>query len=369
MSNYKYPIKIRVCEPDITELEEKYVMEAMRNKEVSSIAPTVKRFEEAFAKKFGVKNAIAVNSGGSALFLALKAMGIQPGDEVIMPSFTMVATPAAVSHCGATPVFVDSMDNHYNIDASKIEEKITAKTKMILPVHIYGQPCDMDTILSLAKHYSLLVVEDAAEVHGAKYKGRLAGTMGDAGCFSFYANKIMTTGEGGMIVTNDDELTNKLRHMRGYDFDDDKHFWHKTIAWNLRMSATEAAIGLAQLERLEELIAKRRANAKYYTEHLKNIKELTFFPEIPETYNVQWMYGILAKNRDGLAEFLAKNGVETRTFFIPMHLQPVYKQNEGLKNTERFGDSGLYLPSSSQITTDEKDYVIGKIKEFYAQAG
>lgn len=370
MSNYKYPIKIRVCEPDIGDLELKYVTEAIRNNEISSVAPPVRRFEEAFAKRLGMKYAVSVNSGGSALFLTLKTLGIGPGDEVIMPSFTMVATAGAASHCGATPVFVDSQKNHYNIDASKIEEKITPRTKAIIPVHIYGQPCDMDEILEIAKKHNFLVIEDAAEAHGAKYKGRDAGAMGIAGCFSFYANKILTTGEGGIIVTNDEKLTDRLRHMRGYDFDDDKHFWHKTVAWNLRMSALEAALGLAQLERLDELVEKRRANAQYYTENLKSIPELTLFEELPETRNVFWMYGILAPDRDGLAEHLAKNGIETRTFFIPMHEQPLYQElphsQGGFHNASRFGKHGLYLPSSSHLTKETKDAVINAIKEFYA---
>ena len=219
MSNHDHPIKIRVCEPDISAREIEYVTNAIRGKEVSSIAAPVKKFEDAFAKKFGVKHAVAVNSGGSALFLTLKALGIQPGDEVIVPDFTMIATAGAVSHCGAVPIFVDSSDDSLNIDASKIEEKITPRTTAIMPVHIYGEPCDMDSIMDIARRHNLLVVEDAAESHGARYKGALTGTFGDAGCFSFYANKIMTTGEGGMIVTDNADLANKLQHMRGYDFD------------------------------------------------------------------------------------------------------------------------------------------------------
>ncbi|MDO8574159.1 MAG: DegT/DnrJ/EryC1/StrS family aminotransferase [bacterium] len=362
---YNYPVKYYVCEPDISELEIKYVTDAIKATYVSSVAPPVKKFEEAFAKKFGMKYAVAVNSGGSALFLALKAMGIKEGDEVIVPTFTMVASPAGVSHCGATPIFVDSKSDHYNLDPKKVRAAITSRTKAIMPVHIYGQPCDMDEIMAIAKEYNLMVIEDAAEAHGAKYKGKLVGTIGDVGCFSFYANKIMTTGEGGMIVTNDEKLANTLQHIKGYDFDDEYHFWHKTISWNLRMSSLEAALGLAQLERLDSLIEKRRKNADYYTEKLKDVPGLTFFPEWPETYNVQWMYGILAPKRDELMEFLAKNGIETRTFFIPMHDQPVYKQVGDFKNAERFGKNGLYLPSSSQITREAQDYIVGKVKEFY----
>lgn len=361
-------MKIRVCEPDISELEINYVVDAIKNKEISSIASPVGKLEDAFAEKFGMKYAVAVNSGGSALFLTLKALGIVPGDEVIMPSFTMVATAGAVSHCGATPVFVDSSEKSFNIDPSKIEEKITVKTRAIMPVHAYGEPCDMSKIMDIAKKHNLLVIEDTAEAHGAKYKGKLMGTFGEASCFSFYANKIMTTGEGGMILTNNYELTDKLRHIRGYDFDDEKHFWHKTIAWNLRMSALGAALGLAQLKRLDELVLKRRANAKYYLNGLKNIPGLRFFPEPLNTFCVFWMFGLLAPRRDELMEYLAKNGIETRTFFIPMHAQPIYNDKGDFKWADHYGANGLQLPSASHITKEQKDEVIEKIKEFYANS-
>lgn len=360
--------KINVCEPDITEKEINYVTDTIKKKYLSSIAPPVRNFENEFAKRFGMKHAIAVNSGGSALFLTLKGLDIKEGDEVIMPTFTMIATAAAATHCGATPVFVDSHKDNPNIDHSKIEEKITSRTKVIMPVHIYGQPCDMDPIMEIAKKHNLLVIEDAAEVHGSKYKGKLSGTFGFASCFSFYANKLITTGEGGMIITNDDEFADTLRHIRGYDFDDNKHFWHKRIAWNLRMPALAAALGIAQLERLDEFVEKRRKNAFYYMEKLKDIPGLVFFPELPETYAVFWMFGLLAPKRDELMKFLAGNGIETRTFFISMHRQPVYSKNYSdadFPNANRFDEQGFYLPSSSHLTDTEKDYVVSKIREFY----
>ena len=210
---------IHVCEPSLSELERKYVMEALDNNWLSSTAPPVQMFEEAFAHRFGVNHAIAVNSGGSALFLSLWTLGIRAGDEVIVPAFTMVATAGAVTQCGATPVFVDSEPETGNLDATLLEPLINPRTKAIVPVHVYGHPCDMDLVLRLAREYALVVVEDAAEAHGALHNGRLAGTMGDAGCFSFYANKLMTTGEGGMIVTNNDILAHRLQHARAYDFD------------------------------------------------------------------------------------------------------------------------------------------------------
>ena len=235
----------------------------------------------------------------------------------------------------------------------------------MIPVHIYGHPCDMDPILQIVRDYGLFVIEDAAESHGALYKGRLAGTLGDAGCFSFYANKIMTTGEGGMIVTNDDKLAYALRHCRAYDFDDTKHFWHKRLAWNLRMSSLEAAVGRAQLERLDELIEARRKNATYYAEGLRH--KVEFLQEKKYARSACWMCGILLpdeKRRDGLMQFLATHEVETRTFFLPMNRQPIYKTAEPFPVADDLGRRGLYLPSSSHLTAKEKDTVIHYVREY-----
>ena len=356
---------IHVCQPSLSNLEKQYVNEALDKNWLSSIAPPVRLFEESFARRWGAKHAVAVNSGGSALFLTLWSLGVRQDDEVIIPAFTMVATAGAVTQCGATPVFVDSEPGTGNIDVSLIERKITTRTKAIMPVHIYGHPCDMDPIRQLARDYGLLLVEDAAESHGALYKGQQVGMLGNAGCFSFYANKIMTSGEGGMIVTDDDQLAHRVRHARAYDFDEARHFWHKSLAWNLRMSALEAAVGRAQLERLDELIESRRRNAAYYTEHLGDLVA----PLEAKSYatTVSWMYGLLVRNleeRDGLMDYLAKNDVETRTFFLPMHQQPVYKSAESFPVAEDLGRRGLYLPSSSHLTKDEKDTVIRHVRDY-----
>ncbi len=360
--------KIRVCEPSISELEKRYVMEALSNNFISSVAPPVAKFKEEFAKKIGVKHAVAVNSGGSALFLTLWALGIREGDEVIVPTFTMVATANAVKQCGATPVFVDSEYDTGNINPDLIEEKITPRTRAIMPVHIYGHPCDMDKINLIARDYGLHVIEDAAESHGALYKGKMTGSLAHAGCFSFYANKIITTGEGGMITTNSDDLAYKLKKLKGYHFDDFAHFWHKHLAWNMRMSSLEAALGLAQLERLDELVEKRRKNAAYYTKKLKGLVETP----VEKSYakSVYWMYGIRVKDektRNGLMTYLEKNGIETRTFFFPMNIQPIYKTTEQFPIAEKLGKAGLYLPSSSHLTDKEKDFVCAKIREFFNQ--
>lgn len=356
---------IHVCEPSLSDLEKKYVYEAMEKNWLSSIAPPVHMFEEAFAERWGTKHAVAVNSGGSALFLALWTLGIRKGDEVLVPAFTMIASAGAVTQCGATPVFIDSEPGTGNIDVSLIEEHITTKTRAIMPVHIYGHPCDMDPIRQLAKDYGLSLVEDAAESHGALYKGKQVGTHGDAACFSFYANKIITSGEGGMIITDDDKLAHQIRHTRAYDFDEARHFWHKRLAWNFRMSALEAAVGRAQLERLDELIAARLENAAYYTEHLTGLVEFLEKKDYAEP--VCWMFGIMVRDRqerDGLMAYLDANGVETRTFFLPLHQQPVYKSSISLPVSEDLGRRGLYLPSSSHLTQQEREIVVGHVRDY-----
>lgn len=361
---------IHVCEPSITKKEVQYVTRAVLEGQVSSVAKYVPLFEDAFAKRMGAKYAVSVNSGGSALFLALWALGIRAGDEVIMPAFTMIATANAIKQCGATPIFVDSESNG-NIDVSKIEEKITPRTKMILPVHVYGHPCDMHEILAIARTHKLLVVEDAAEAHGALYNGKLVGSMGAAGCFSFYANKVMTTGEGGMIVTNNKEFAESLRYLRSYYISRKKHFWHKELAWNMRMNSLAASLGLAQLERLDELIEKRRANAAYYSKKLADLKDILALPsEKKDARSIYWMYGVVVQSkkggmRDKLMKYLWEHGVETRTFFFPMHWQPVYKEDGLYPMADYLGRSGLYLPSSSHITRREQDMVVKHIKSYF----
>lgn len=356
---------IHVCEPSLSDLEKKYVLEALEQNWLSSTAPPVELFERAFAQRLGVPHAVAVNSGGSALFLALWTLGIREGHEVIVPAFTMVATAGAVTQCGATCVFIDAEPETGNMDVSLLRDKITPRTKAIVPVHIYGHPCDMDPIVETAQDYDLFVIEDCAEAHGALYKGKPVGTFSHTACFSFYANKIMTCGEGGMIITKDEKLAYHLRHRRAYDFDDARHFWHKHLAWNLRMSSLEAAVGRAQLERLDALIEARRSNAAYYTERLRDVVEV--LKEKDYARGVFWMYGIKTadeKTRDGLMEFLAQNGVETRTFFFPMNQQPIYKTNEPFPVADDLGRRGLYLPSSSHLTNGEKDTVIRLVRTY-----
>lgn len=361
---------IRVCEPDITNREIKYVMDAIKTGHISGMAKYVGLFEKAFAKKTGVKYAVAVNSGASALFLALWAFGIREGDEVIVPTFTMAACANAVVQCGAKPIFVDCEPNG-NIDVAQIEKKITKRTKAIMPVHIYGHPCDMDEIKKIARKHKLFVLEDAAEAQGALYKGRKVGALGDAACFSFYANKLVTTGEGGMVATNNKKLAEEVSKLRDHYWSGKgkNRYYHKKVAWNMKLSSLLAALGLAQLERLDELAKKRRANAKYYTKKLSSLKDHVVFPgEKRGIRSVFWMYGLVFKKqgkRDALIDYLGKNGIESRAFFIPMHLQPPHRQKGSFPISEYLGWNGLYIPSSSHLSRKDKDKVIRVIKEFF----
>jgi len=357
---------IPVCAPSTTQKEIKWVNKALKENKISSTGGFVEQFEKEFAKKAGTEYAVAVNSGTSALLLALKALGIKEGDEVIMPTFTMISTANAVSQAGATPVFIDSEPDTGNIDVTLIEEKITPRTKAIIPVHLYGHICDMREIWDISDRYGLKVVEDAAEAHGASYKRFTAGSMGDCGCFSFYANKIITTGEGGAVTTNNKELAEEIKLLRACYFYDKYHFWHRKPAFNMRMSSLEAAYGLGQLERWDELIGKRIKHAEYYNKKLQGIAEAQRPREKKDHKSVYWMYLISVPDRDELTAYLEKNGVETRTGFITCHRQPPYKQKGNYPVAEHFAESTLYLPSSSDLTKKQQDEVIKLIREYYA---
>jgi len=357
---------IRVCEPSIGKEEKKWVLRVLKENRISSTGGFVELFEQEFAKKIGVKHCVAVNSGGSALFLALKVLGIGEGDEVIIPTFTMIACANAVVWTGAKPVLVDADWDTCNIDVSQIEDKITRRTKAIMPVHIYGHPCEMDKILEIARRHNLYVIEDCAEAHGAEFMGKKVGTFGDIACWSFYANKIITTGEGGAIITNDKKIAKELRKLRAYYFSEKRHFDHKKIGWNLRMSSIEAAIGLGQLEKWDKFIEARINNANYYTQNLEGIVGFS----IQKLYakNVYWMYLIrVGRHRDKLTRYLAKNGIETRTGFFPIHWQKPYKEPyKKYPIANRLGKETLYLPSGSDLTQKKQDYVIQKIKDFFS---
>lgn len=362
---------IPVCEPVLQGNEARYVMDCLNTGWISSAGKYIPLFEQAFSGKVGCDYGIACVSGTTALHLILAALGLGPGDEVIIPTFTMIATAYAVSYTGARPVLVDSERRTWNMDLNQIESKITERTKAIIVVHTYGHPVDMDPVREIAQRYNLYVIEDAAEAHGALYKGQPTGSLGEAAAFSFYANKIITTGEGGMVTTNNPQLAETIRTLRDHAFSKERHFWHKYIGYSFRMTNLQAAVGLAQTEQMERLVVRRRENAALYEELLRDVPGLTLPIEEPWAQNVFWMYGVLVEDefslsRDELRRWLAERGIETRTFFIPMHLQPIYYtdyQGERYPVAEELCRRGLYLPSASSLTSHEIEFVVEAIKE------
>ncbi len=363
---------IPVCEPTLTGNELKYITQAVETNWISSAGSFIRDFERKFAELCGVRYGVACANGTVALHLALATLGLEPGDEVIIPTFTMIATANAVSYCGARPVLVDSEPCTWNLDLDQVEDRITPRTRAIMPVHTYGHPVDMDALRAIAARHGLAIIEDAAEAHGARYKGRPVGGLGDAACFSFYGNKIITTGEGGMVTTNDEQIARLAWNLRDHAFSHERHFWHKFIGFNYRMTNMQAAIGLAQTEQLEKFVQMRRANAAHYSALLAAVPGIFTPPQAAWALNVYWMYGILVDeaqfgmNRDQLRKALADAGIETRTFFIPMHCQPIYFdqfRGQRFPVAEDLCRRGFYLPSASSLTRAEIERVVRTIAE------
>ncbi|HVT17699.1 MAG TPA: aminotransferase class I/II-fold pyridoxal phosphate-dependent enzyme [Thermoanaerobaculia bacterium] len=348
-----------------------YLTECVRSNWISSAGRFVGEFEQSFARAVGCAHGVACASGTAALHLAVATLGIGPGDEVIVPTFTMIATANAVTYTGARPVLVDAEPETWNLDVAQVEARITPRTRAIVVVHTYGHPADMAPLLAVARRHRLAVIEDAAEAHGARYRGRPAGSLGDAAVFSFYGNKIVTTGEGGMVTTNDERIAAVVRRLRDHAFSADRHFWHKYLGFNYRMTNLQAAVGLAQTERFAELLAARRRNATRYHERLAPIagRGLGLPVERADVSSAFWMYAILVENdfgcsRDELRRRLARQGIETRTFFIPIHLQPIYfrrHRGESFPVAESLCGKGMYLPSGPSLTAAEIDFIAAEV--------
>ena len=364
---------IPVNEPLLNGNEKKYLNECIDTGWISSEGPFIKKFEDEMAKYTGRKHAIAVSNGSVALDAAVVAMGIRQGDEVILPTFTIISCAAAIVRAGAVPVVVDCDPVTFNIDVSKIEERITKKTKAIMVVHIYGLPCDMDPILALAKKYNLRVIEDAAEMHGQTYKGKKCGSFGDITTFSFYPNKHITTGEGGMILTDDDQIANHCRSLRNLCFKPEKRFVHDELGWNFRMTNLQAALGIAQLERINEFVEKKRRMGKEYTERLKDINAFQLaIPETDYAKNIYWVFPIVLKpdlkhDAESFCKLLSAKGIGNRPFFWNMHEQPVFLNNhlfkgEKLPHSENIARRGFYVPSGLAITEEQIDKVCEALK-------
>lgn len=360
---------IPVCQPTLKGNERKYVLDCMDSNWISSRGRFVDEFETGFSKYCGVHYGVTTNSGTTALHLALATLGLGEGDEVIIPSFTMISTANAAKYLGAKLVLVDVEPITWNIDPDKIEGKITEQTKAIIPIHTYGHPADMDRILAISEKYNVAVIEDAAEAHGAEFKGKKVGSFGEIASFSFYANKIITTGEGGMVVTDDPETAERAMTLRNYGFTQERHFWHKVMGFSYRMTNLQAAIGLAQLERIEELLQSRINNARLYDSFLKDVPGITTPPSTENVKSVYWMYGILVENdfgisKEALRQKLADKGIETRSFFIPIHLQPIYSclLSDEYPVSENLGRKGFYLPSASSLKPEQIEYIVEVIR-------
>lgn len=361
---------IPVNEPLLNGNEKKYLNECIEAGWISSEGPFVKQFEENFSRRVNRKFGIAVCNGSAALDIAAVSIGLKKGDEVIMPTFTIISCALAVIRTGAKPVLVDSDPDTWNMNVNQIESKITKNTKAIMIVHIYGITADVEPVLKIAKKYNLKVIEDAAEMHGQTYKNRPCGSFGDVSIFSFYPNKLITTGEGGMIVTDDENLAEKYRSLRNLCFQQKKRFVHKEVGWNYRFTNLQAALGLAQLERLDEFVKIKRKIGKLYTKLLSDINGIQL--PVAKTYyckNIYWVYGLVLNKAihfeaEEAMKRLSNNGVGTRPFFWCMHEQPVFREmglfkNEKYPVAENLSRRGFYIPSGLGLT-DEQIYKVAK---------
>lgn len=368
---------IPVNEPLLNGNEKKYLCECIDTGWISSEGPFVKQFEEKMSAVAGRKYGVAVSNGTAALEVAMQAIGIGAGDEVIMPTFTIISCAMAVTKLGAIPVLVDSDPDTWNMNVYEIEGKITSRTKAILAVHLYGLPVEMEHILALARKYDLKIVEDAAEMHGQTYYGKPCGSFGDISTFSFYPNKHVTTGEGGMVVTDDEFLADKCRMLRNLCFRKDVRYVHDEISDNYRFTNLQAAVGLAQLERLNEFIEKKGEIGKFYTEALSDIEGIKLpIPKTEYADNIYWVYGIVLDKKNKLSNqdivtLLAKEGIGARTFFWCMHEQPVYEKQkmfEGQKfeNAEYLARKGFYIPSGLALTDKQMKTVSEKIHKIFS---
>lgn len=362
-------MEVPVNAPVVTDAAKRYVADALETGWISSAGEYLDRFEESFAAYVGVEHGVAVSNGTTALHLALAALDIGPGDEVIVPDFTIISCMNAVLYTGATPVFVDVDPETYTLDPVLLSACITERTKAVMPVHIYGHSCDMQPILEVAQERSLHVIEDAAEVHGATYRGQQCGSMGTVAAFSFYANKIVTTGEGGMVVTDDDLIADRLRLLRNLAHSPQRRFWHEEVGFNYRLTNLQAALGLGQLEHIGEFIASKRAMAARYTGQLSGIRGIVLPVTKDYAENVYWMYAVrvedsLGISRDELCARLKEKGVDTREFFIPLSSQPIGQPyaRHPCPVSARVAASGFYLPSGLALTEEQIDYVCDAFK-------
>lgn len=366
---------IPVSEPFELKKSKKYLLDCIASGWVSSQGPYIQKFEDKFADFLGVKYAVTTTSGTTAIHLALASIDLKPKDEVIVPTFTMLSSVTPILYLNARPVFVDCTPDSWTMDVGKVEKKITSKTKAIIAVHIYGHPADMDPLIKLAKKYHLYLIEDAAESLGSRYKNRKTGSIGDLSCFSFYANKLITTGEGGIVATNDSRLAGRLRLLKDMAHSSTQRFLHEELGYNYRFTNLQAALGYSQILTIQKRIRLKKQMAGLYVKYLKNIKALTLPVELPWASSTYWMYGILVNpvygiTRNQLADKLRRYGIDTRNFFIPMHRQPVLKKmglvpRESFPVSDDISQRGLYLPSAIGIKKETIKKICQKIQLIY----
>jgi perosamine synthetase len=376
---------IPVNEPALAGRELEYVTECIETGWVSSSGRFIGEFESGWAAYCGRRHGVAVSNGSTALQVAVRALELEPGDEVILPTFTIVSCVTAVLAAGAVPVLVDSDPELWTMDVTQLESRLTSRTRAVMPVHIYGHPVDMDPVLDFAEQHGIAVIEDAAEAHGAEYLGgregsspawRRCGSFGELSCFSFYANKLVTTGEGGMVLTDDDELAERLRSLRNLCFQPGRRFYHESLGFNFRLTNLQAALGVAQLERIDEIVRRKREVAAAYCARLGDIGGLQLPPEASWARSVFWMYGLLVEESTGLdaaglASRLRELGVETRPFFLGMHEQPALQDLDLFRDekhpvAERLARQGLYLPSGLAQTDEQVELVCAAVREALA---
>ena len=364
---------IAVNEPLLNGKEEEYLVNCVRSGWISSEGPYVTKFEDDFSARVGRKFGVAVCNGSVALDLAVAALNIGPGDEVIMPAHTIISCPAAVVRAGAIPVLVDCDPQTYNMNVADIEARITPQTRAIMVVHIFGLPVDMDPLLELARVHGLKIIEDAAEMHGQTYKGRPCGSFGDISTFSFYPNKHITTGEGGMVVVDDPQIAERLRAMRNLCFKPEKRFVHDELGWNFRMTNLQAAVGVAQLERLDEFVERKRSMGRTYTELLADVPHLQLpIAETDYAKNIYWVFPLVlddavACDAVTIMEKLKERGIGTRPFFWSIGEQPVFRRaglfaGESYPVAERIARRGFYIPSGMAITAEQQKIVAEQVR-------
>ncbi|MCA1293924.1 DegT/DnrJ/EryC1/StrS family aminotransferase [Paenibacillus sp. alder61] len=360
--------RIPLANPVLNGNERKYVLDCIDTGWISANGKYVTEFEEKFADFCGTKHALSCANGTVALHLPLLAYGVGQGDEIIIPTFTYIATANAVKYCGATPVLVDCQNGSWGIDPNKIEEKITTRTKGIIVVHLYGHPVDMDPVMEIAKKHNLFVIEDAAEAHGAEYKGKVVGSIGDVGTFSFFGNKIISTGEGGMITTSDNELADRMRLLRGQAMDPTRRYWFNEVGYNYRMTNLQAAVGLGQLENISWHMGQRRRIAAEYIERLSQYSELfTLQPEMPWAKHAYWMVSILLSDkvkasRDEIMSMLEDDGIETRPLFYSMHqMPPYYDGSSDYTVSDAISSRGFNIPTNATLSEEELDYICDRL--------